>query len=222
MTQLYKTPGVKYIVVEGIDAAGKDTAVAYIEGLFKELNKQVIVINHGYGSALGREIIAGIKRGDVEPDEEINKLFMLWLDRLQYVQQQIEILLGSHPAEDIVVVFNRFTDSTYLYQCIMKHGSVSLFKNLENFLKQYFTPDLTILLTCSQRTQIERLKGRELAGEGTDVSESKCITNHNAMTNAYLSRFYERNEGAVIQTDGDLHLTKTKILSALQKYFSYM
>lgn len=223
MTQLYKTPGVNYIVVEGIDAAGKDTAVAYIEGLFKEVGKHVIVINHGYGCELGKQIIRDIKQGDGDPDEEINKLFMLWMERLQFVKDTIQGLIATgHIPGDIIVIFNRFTDSTYLYQCVMKHGSVRLFKNLEKILNQWFTPDLTVLLTCSQRVQINRLQSRALAGEGTDRSESRCIASHNTMTNAYMARFYERDQGVVINTDGDVRVTKRKILDTLQKYFGYM
>ena len=213
----FNVDGVKYVVVEGIDAAGKDTIVDYIRDTVIKYGKQPIVVNHGYSTEEGKLIIEGIKKGNGDPNTEIKSLFKLWNHIALNIACDINDLIkeGIDP-NNIVVILNRFTMSTYVYQCIMKRGSISYFNELNDAFKAKFNIDFTILLKCSQRVQLQRLKAREAMGLIPDVSERNCNVNHNKMLNSYMSRFYAINDsGVIIDTDYTLTIVKSNVLQAL-------
>lgn len=149
-----------FISFEGLDGSGKTTAVQEIHKVLAILGIKCISVREPGGSLDGvfRNLIL---HNDLEPTAETLCFFA---DRFQHLRDIIvpELEKGT------VVLCDRFTTSTYMYQVIGKGVDVELFTSLEarvdNILKPFkrreFVLDVdfeTAQQRLSQRTDMNRL-----------------------------------------------------------------
>lgn len=143
-----------FIVIEGIDGAGKDTQVSLLASSLNAriLNGNIVTTREPGGTKLGRDLMEMmILQDDISPQVE---LCLMTADRLIHVEQFIKPALESCQ----VVISNRYYHSTVAYQ-IYGNG----LHNNGEFGCGGIYPDLTFILDLSYPTMIERLKKRGLA-----------------------------------------------------------
>jgi dTMP kinase len=148
----------KFIVIEGLEGAGKSTAI-----------KQVIdtLAAHGIenpestrepgGTPLAEQMRALIKEGHPdEPLTDMAELLLLYAARIQLVDNIIKPAL----AEGRWVVGDRHDMSSQAYQGGGRGFDKALMENLRDTVLGDFCPDLTIYMDIDPILGLERARGR--------------------------------------------------------------
>jgi len=139
------------ITFEGIDGAGKTTQVNLLEGYLKEKGLKVVVRREPGGTEVGEKIREILIRERVNPKAE---LFLLLASRSELVEEIRSLL-----AEGIVVILDRFVDSSVAYQGFGRGIDPSLVEKLNEFATGGLKPDVTFYLDVGVDVALER-KGK--------------------------------------------------------------
>ncbi len=149
-------PG-KLIVIEGLEGAGKSTAVATITHLLHQRNLKVISTREPGGTTIGellRDIIKDPQYKDSLNDK--SELLLMYAARVQLIEEVIKPAL----AQGIWVIADRFELSTYAYQGGGRGVNLEMIQQLSRFCLAGFTPDLTLYLDLSPEEGMTRAKAR--------------------------------------------------------------
>lgn len=141
-----------FITFEGGDGTGKSTSIAFVAELFERLGCKTVLVREPGGTPIGesiRNIILDVKS---EGMCDRTELLLYEAARAQLVQDVIVPALES----DHVVLSDRFTDSTLAYQGAGRGIDRQVIKDLNDYATSGLVPDLTILLTCSDRNDEQR------------------------------------------------------------------
>lgn len=149
-------PG-KFIVVEGLEGAGKSSAIHQIVQQIKSRQRDVKTVREPGGTALGealRELIKNTEyKSTMSPKTE---LLMLYAARIQLLEEEIIPALK----QGTWVVSDRFELSSFAYQGGGRQLSLEFIEQLSAFCLNDFKPDLTLLLAIDPALGLERAKGR--------------------------------------------------------------
>jgi dTMP kinase len=156
----------KFIVVEGVDGAGKSTQIPSIMAVIYYENKTNNILLTREPTYRHQEI-----RKELQKESSTNTpawyASMFTVDRESHVKEQIVPSLeeGTH------VVCDRYYHSTLVYQsvsrCVVATSSVSRtesaqsipFENLWELQKEFPVPDLTLILDCPIEEIFKRKRG---------------------------------------------------------------
>jgi dTMP kinase len=150
-----------FVVFEGIDGAGKTSAINYAEEWLKESQLPYIRTREPGGTPTAEIIREGILHGfHGQPSEDD---FTNWTEALLYMAaraQHVEKVI--RPALDAgkVVICDRFCDSTFGHQGGGRGLDVEKLKQLHNIVFGSLYPDITFLLDGDPAVFRERLEQR--------------------------------------------------------------
>lgn len=174
-----------FIVIEGQDAAGKDTQAAKFVEYFKEQGKEVVTYSES-GTTSNNPFIKGIAELNYGKDfgiEERTHALLYLVNRYEQWAKIAEPVLKR----DGIVIITRNWLSTLIYEGYMLGVSRSLITRLhkEVMPEHYFKPDKIVILTIDEKTQGERLvmQGKIRQGE---FFKSKGYEFQHKLNNAYL------------------------------------
>jgi dTMP kinase len=147
----------KLIVIEGLEGAGKTTAVNTVIDLLSKKNIKIITTREPGGTVIGellRTIIKNPEYGNVLDNK--SELLLLYAARIQLLEQLIKpaLQLGHW------VVADRFELSTLAYQGGGRGLNSNMINMLSSFCLEGFKPDLTLYLDISPELGMERVKSR--------------------------------------------------------------
>lgn len=189
---------VKYITIEGLDGVGKDTHTQALSDLLLSKGYNTYIAHHGYDTEYGRDIIRAIKSGVIKnPDAELAMLFSMWYLNILNIHRNIangyKVNRTTHRrCYGTVVIFNRYIDSTYVYQVGLLGGNSELFRMLNEEMLNSFPIDYTIILTALPETALQRTQARP-EEEFEDTKESLSVNNHQYMHDLYVEHMKGRN-----------------------------
>lgn len=189
---------VKYISIEGLDGVGKDTHTQALSDLLLSKGYNTYIAHHGYDTEYGRDIIRAIKSGVIKnPDAELAMLFSMWYLNILNIHRNIangyKVNRTTHRrCYGTVVIFNRYIDSTYVYQVGLLGGNSELFRMLNEEMLNSFPIDYTIILTALPETALQRTQARP-EEEFEDTKESLSVNNHQYMHDLYVEHMKGRN-----------------------------
>jgi len=187
-----------FIAFEGGEGCGKSTQSSL---LFKKLEQQNIpaVLTHEPGgTALGNELRKVLKRkrgSSISPQAE---LFLVAASRVQLVAEVIRPALE----EGKVVICDRFTYSTLVYQGYGRGLDVSFVETVNNIATQNLKPDLAILLDISPEQGLARKRSLR------DRFEMEDLSFHRRVREGYLKMVAAESERWLVI---DASLPKGKI-----------
>lgn len=199
-----KYPGL-FITLEGVDAAGKTSHVEAIKDYIeKTTGKTVVMTREPGGTPLANEIRTLVKTKEMSAATE---LLLLNAARQDHIENVILPALESGH----VVVCDRFTDSTYAYQGGAKQFSMDKIEQLEHWVQNGLSPDMTMYFDVNLKTSKER---RDTRGESSDRLEDAMDANFTALRNVYLS-IAEKEPNRVKKIDGSpsLEVVRDNVLS---------
>jgi dTMP kinase len=155
-----------FITFEGGEGCGKSTQSRL---LLKKLGQQtvpVVLTHEPGGTALGNELRKILKRkrdSSISPQAE---LFLLAASRAQLVAEVIRPALE----EGKIVICDRFTHSTMVYQGYGRGLDFTAIKMVNNMATGYLNPDLIIFLDISPEQGLARKQSLKDRFELEDLS----------------------------------------------------
>ncbi len=159
----------KLIVVEGLEGAGKSTAIITITDLLKQQGYTVLQVREPGGTAIGEQLRAIIKNTDYkEVLTDKTELLLMYAARLQLLQEVIKPALQ----QGHWVVADRFELSSFAYQGGGRGLDKNLIQQLSTFCLQGFQPDLILYLDLQPELGMQRVIRR---GKPIELSNKKSI-----------------------------------------------
>jgi len=155
-----------FITFEGGEGCGKSTQSRLLLKKLEQQNVPVVLTHEPGGTALGNELRKTLKRkrdSSISPQAE---LFLLAASRAQLVAEVIRPALE----EGKVVLCDRFTHSTMVYQGYGRGLDFTAIKMVNNMATRNLNPDLIIFLDISPEQGLARKRSLKDRFELEDLS----------------------------------------------------
>jgi dTMP kinase len=179
---VHKRPGL-FIAFEGIDGAGKSTQLKLLAARLREQGKAVLETAEPGGTSVGLQI-RRILLDTANPElSAIAELLLLFAGRAQNVE---EVIL---PALDqgLIVLCDRFTDSTIAYQSAGRGLAVDTVMAIDRIACDGLCPHLTLYLDIDVETALDRARERNREDDSPDTRiEAQTPEFHTRVRDAYL------------------------------------
>jgi dTMP kinase len=155
-----------FITFEGGEGCGKSTQSKLLLKKLEQRNISVVLTHEPGGTALGNELRRTLKRQrnfSISPQAE---LFLLAASRAQLMAELIRPALE----EGKVVLCDRFTHSTMVYQGYGRGLDFTAIKMVNNMATRHLNPDLIIFLDISPEQGLARRRSLKDRFELEDLS----------------------------------------------------
>lgn len=171
-------PGV-LVTFEGGDGSGKSTHVKFLADLLTEIGLEVVCVREPGGTPLGEQLRNIVL--DPQNDEMCSRSELLIYEAAR--AQLINDVIAPALSRGAVVLCDRFTDSTVVYQGYGRGLDLDFIASVNAFATDGIVPDLTIVFKCPDRAEkksrvdrrgvLDRLEGagddfHNRVGEGFD------------------------------------------------------
>ena len=191
----------KFITFEGIDGSGKSTQIQLLYDYLVKKNENVLLIHEPGATAIGekiRDILIDKKNNAMSYKTEA-LLFMS--ARAQLIYEKIIPALKNK----MIVICDRFIDSSVVYQGIGRGLGKKFIQDLNDTVTEGLKPDITFFLDIKP----ENVRQRKIGLENSDRFESENLDFHNAIYNAYKQLALENKNRIVTinanQTPQNIH-----------------
>jgi dTMP kinase len=198
----------KFIVIDGIEGAGKSTQIKFIAEYFQAQKREVVLTREPGGTPLGeklRDILLNTEI-DILPTSE---LLLMFAARHQHLHEKIIPNINAGK----IIISDRFVDSSYAYQGGGRGLETEIIDSLSFITLENFKPDLTIFLNLPLEMALERIKQRET----TDRIEKESLEFFTKTYNAYQQRLKDDPTIKNIDSSGEITATQQQIINLLQK-----
>ena len=149
-----------FISFEGIDGSGKSTQIQKLVEFLKGRDFDIVITREPGGSKGGEEIRKLLLQGNVDRWSAETEILLFTAARRDHLERIILPALD----EGKVVICDRFTDSTRMYQGMRGVNLRNLVDTLnEKVIK--FDPDLTIVIDINPEISLKRAKSRKTVEE---------------------------------------------------------
>ena len=200
-----------FITFEGIEGSGKSTQAKLLKQNLEERGYKVSLTREpGWGTIgnLIRKLILEERDLDIHPYTE---LCLFCADRAQHVADYIKPKLANNE----IVICDRFTDSTIVYQGYGRKLDTYFVKKMAEASALELKPDITFLLNLPVKTGLKRLQER---GEITKLDEEP-FEFHELIRQGYISEAnLNKNRIKIINADASVEEIQSKILTLLDEY----
>ena len=169
----------KFITFEGGEGCGKSTHIERLAARLREAGHQVLIVREPGGTDVGeqiRTILQYSKKSAAMVAEA--ELLLFSASRAQLVREIILPSLGK----DMVVLCDRFVDSTTVYQGVGRKIDAQAVAAINAFAIDACRPDLTLVIDLDPRMGLERARGRELF----DRMENQSLEFYQRVRQGYL------------------------------------
>ena len=173
-----------FITFEGGEGAGKSTQIVKVVHYLRSLGIPCLATREPGGTEIGgqiRKILRLSNNKELVPEAE---LLLFLADRVQHVRQLINPALN----EGLVVLCDRYIDSTYAYQGVARNLSFDLMEL--HWMLEIPDPDVTLLLDLSPECGLSRANSQAKNG-GRDKTqerfEEEALSFHRDLRRGYLS-----------------------------------
>jgi dTMP kinase len=173
----------RFITFEGPEGSGKSTQLRLLGRRLRGLNKRVLETAEPGGTPIGlqiRRVLLDAKNQDLCPTAE---LLLMFAARAQNVDQAILPALSAGQ----IVICDRFTDSTLVYQGAARGLGSELVYELDRIACRGLVPDLTLLIDIDVETGLARARKRNQRAEGNETRmDEESLAFHRKVRSAYL------------------------------------
>ena len=149
-----------FITFEGIDGSGKSTQIQKLAKFLEDNGFDIIITREPGGSVGGEEIRNLLLQGEVDRWSAETEILLFTAARRDHLERIILPALQDGK----IVICDRFTDSTRMYQGMRGPKLRDLVDNLTEEVINC-EPDLTIIIDIDPEISLKRAKSRETAEE---------------------------------------------------------
>lgn len=203
-----------FIVVEGLEGAGKSTAIKTVLDTLKQAGIENIVNTREPGGTPLAEKMRALVKEEHEGEElkDMTELLLLYAARVQLVENVIKPALANGQW----VVGDRHDLSSQAYQGGGRQIDASLMKNLRDTTLCDFKPAFTLYMDIDPRIGLERARGR---GE-LDRIEKMDISFFERTRERYLEIANADPSIVVINAEQSIEEVSRDIQDALNEWLS--
>ena len=158
-----------FISFEGIDGSGKSTQIQKLAEFLETLGFDVIITREPGGSIGGEEIRNLLLQGEVDRWSAETEILLFTAARRDHLERIILPAIGNGK----IVICDRFTDSTRMYQGMRGPN----LRDLVDMLNEKIIncdPDLTIMIDINPRLASREQNPEKLSKRDLRTSESNC------------------------------------------------
>lgn len=200
-----------FIVVEGLEGAGKSTALNTIEQLLDKHSREWIVAREPGGTSIGEIVRTIVKDPNaVQPLDPRVELLLFYAARTQLIETVIRPALAS----GISVLLDRFELSTFAYQGGGRALDEAMIQQLSRFCVVDMVPDVTVFLDISVEQGLKRVAKR---GE-MDRIEQESQQFFRTVHEAYHKHLKNQSNVMMIDASQPLRQVQQTICYELEPY----
>jgi dTMP kinase len=196
-------PG-RFITFEGIDGSGKTTQLRALGKWLREKGRETIETVEPGGTEIGRQIrriLLDPASSELHPRAE---LLLYFASRAQNVEEVIRPALEAGR----IVLCDRFTDSTLVYQGCGRGLDTAAILELDRIACRGIKPDITLLIDIDIATSLARAKRRnERSGREEARIDEESETFHERVRRGYR-KLAEREKDRFIIINGCAPITE--------------
>ena len=170
----------RFLVLEGIEGAGKTTQIEQLDAAIRASGHAVVRTREPGGTALGERLRGLLLDPDLPGMCAESELLLIFAARAQHLHGVIRPALQAGKW----VLSDRFTDASFAYQGAGRGLGTDRVTALESWLQGDLQPDLVILLDVDAETGLERAvqRGRR------DRIEREALAFFDRARQGYLER----------------------------------
>ena len=200
----------RFITLEGIDGAGKSSHLAFLCERAREHGAEAVLTREPGGTPAGEQLRAFVLQHPMEPLAEAMVMFAA---RRVHLHEVIEPALAAGRW----VVCDRFSDSTYAYQCGGRGLAPASFAALEQLVHPDLQPDATFLFDVDPAIAYERQRAQSRT---PDKFEREAADFFVRVREAYLARARAApGRVHVIDASGDLATVRARLAERFEALF---
>jgi len=166
-----------FITFEGGEGCGKSVQAKVLYRRLSQLAIPTLLTHEPGGTPFGKKIAFWLKWAEDKDIQPLTELLLFNASRAQLVTKVIQPSLAS----GIVVICDRYADSTTAYQSYGRGLDLEIVKTINNVATQGLKPNLTVLLDMPAETGLARKRGKR-----QDRFEQEEITFHQRVREGYL------------------------------------
>jgi len=152
-----------FITFEGGEGTGKSTQLTLVDEWLRTLGHRTVVTREPGGTPLAEAVRALLLDPELEPDG-LSEIFLLEAARRDHVERVIRPAL----AEGAVVLCDRFTDSSLVYQGLVRRLGWDEVAGLNTLATGGLDPDLTLVLDMDPEAALVRAHERNSKGSARE------------------------------------------------------
>lgn len=202
----------KFIVVEGLEGAGKSSVIGLIVDTLKAAGKLVEQTREPGGTPMAEAIRDCVKHNWDERVSEETELLLMYAARVQLLDNRIKPALDA----GTWVVGDRHDLSSQAYQGGGRGVDATMMASIRNIALRGFTPDLTLYLDVEPETGLARARGR---GE-LDRIEQSGLAFFERTRARYLALANADDNIKVINAMQDIVAVHRDVLSVIKEYLA--
>jgi len=172
-----------FITLEGPDGSGKSTQAHLLAERVRSTGRDVLESREPGGTPIGmqiRRVLLDSKNQELCPTAE---LLLMFASRAQNVDQWILPAL----AEGKVVISDRFTDSSLVYQGIVRGLGAEVVYEVDRIACRGLVPDLTFVVDVDTETGLARARHRNVRTENVETRlDEQAAAFHRKAREAFL------------------------------------
>ncbi|RUO73038.1 dTMP kinase [Idiomarina ramblicola] len=200
----------KFIVIEGLEGAGKSSAIASVVTHLQAKGIQAETVREPGGTPLAESLRDLVKKKWDEKVSPTTELLLMYASRVQLVDNIIKPAL----AKNRWVIGDRHDLSSRAYQGGGRELGDELLEKVRKITLGRFTPDLTLLLDVDEKKGLERARER---GE-LDRIEEEDLAFFQRTRQAYLNIAAKDPSIIVIDANQSMLDVHQEILRAIEEY----
>ena len=203
-----------FISFEGGEGSGKSTQARLLQGWLEAHGFATVLTREPGGTPTGTKIRGLLLDQEHGPLTSRAELLLYEADRAHHVESKIRPAL----AQGAVVLCDRYTDSSTVYQGICRGLGEKAVAELNHYATAGLKPDTVILLAMPAETGMARVRARAAT---LDRMESEAMAFHKKVRSGFLRLARKQPSRYVIldgrKSESELHLAIQKITESKLK-----
>jgi dTMP kinase len=205
-----------FITFEGIDGSGKSTQMRLLGERLRGAGKRVVENAEPGGTPIGRQIrriLLDAKNQELCPTAE---LLLYFASRAQAVDELVRPALARRE----IVLSDRWTDSTLVYQGCGRGLGAETVLTLDRIACRGLVPDLTLIVDIDLETSLARARVRNTRTESSETRmDEQSLDFHRRVRDAYRALAAEQRERIrLVNGNAPIHVIAREIWDIVSRH----
>ena len=203
-----------FIVFEGIEGTGKSFQINKLVNNLKKININTLKTREPGGSITAEKIRKLIFSKEGKKFDKLTDYYLMLAARNEHLKKTIL----KAKKKKLIVISDRFIDSTYAYQVVGNNIDPNLDKINHKYILNGIKPDLTIVLKSSFKSIFLRLKKRK----NKNKYDKLKINFYNKVQNAFLKKArLNKRKYVIFNSSSNDNMLEKKILKLILNKIKY-